>query len=109
MMVRLLSVLRRDIVCRDAVALVTEYLEGALSARDRARFERHLAACDGCEEYLREMRATIAALGRVEPEDLAPEARDAIVELFEKFRAEDSERADEVAEAGDVDGSGSDS
>jgi anti-sigma factor RsiW len=87
-MVRLLSVLRRDLVCRDAVALITAYLDDALSSRDRARFDRHLAACDGCDEYLRQIRVTIAAVGRVEPEDLAPEAREAIVDLLLSYRAE---------------------
>ncbi|MGH9171686.1 MAG: zf-HC2 domain-containing protein [Acidimicrobiales bacterium] len=87
-MMRLLSPWRRDLVCRDAVALVTDYLEGALSRRDRARLERHLADCDGCEEYLRQMRKTILLLGSVQPGDLEPEARDAIVELLLQFRAE---------------------
>jgi anti-sigma factor RsiW len=94
---RLLT-LRRDLVCRDAVALVTDYLEGALTRRDRARFERHLAVCDGCEEYLRQIQATISVLGRVEPEDLAPEARDAVVELLLSYRAE--ERKDRSPDGG---------
>ncbi|MGD0082573.1 MAG: zf-HC2 domain-containing protein [Acidimicrobiales bacterium] len=87
-MVRLLSAWRRDLVCRDAVALMTDYLEGALSPRQRARLERHLAGCDGCDEYLRQMRLTIDVLGRVEPEDLPIEARDELVELFLRFQAE---------------------
>jgi len=87
-MVRLLGAWRRDLVCWDAVALMTDYLEGSLSSRRRARLERHLAACDGCEEYLRQMRVTIEVLGRVEPEDLEPEAREVLVELFLRYRAE---------------------
>jgi anti-sigma factor RsiW len=87
-MVRLLSAWRRDYVCRDAVALMTEYLEGSLSLRQRQRLERHLAACDGCDEYLRQMRVTIEVLGRVEPEDLDPEVREELVELFLRYRAE---------------------
>jgi len=87
-MVRLLSAWRRELVCRDAVALMTDYLEGALSPRRRARLERHLAGCDGCEEYLRQMRITIEVLGRVEPEDLPAEARDELVELFLRFQDE---------------------
>ena len=31
--------------CREFVELVTEYLEGTLSWRQRRRFEKHLAAC----------------------------------------------------------------
>jgi anti-sigma factor RsiW len=87
-MLRLLSAWRRDLVCRDAVALMTDYLEGALTARQRARLERHLAKCDGCDEYLRQIRVTIDVLGRVEPEDLEPEAREELVELFLRYQAE---------------------
>ncbi|MGD0984172.1 MAG: zf-HC2 domain-containing protein [Acidimicrobiales bacterium] len=80
-----LPTLRRDIVCRQAVELVTDYLEGALSRRDTRRFEAHLRACDGCDEYLRQVKATIEALGRVEPEDLAPETREGLMELYRQF------------------------
>ena len=80
-----LPTLRRDIVCRQAVELVTDYLEGALSRRDTRRFEVHLEACDGCEEYLRQVRATIRVLGSVQPDDLAPETRDGLIELYRQF------------------------
>jgi anti-sigma factor RsiW len=77
---------RRDIVCQQAVELVTDYLEGALSPRDRARFEAHLAGCPHCTEYLEQIRATIAALGRIEPEALAPQARDELVALYRSWQ-----------------------
>ena len=56
---------RRELRCRAAVELVTEYLEGALARRDRARFEEHLGECSACRAYLDQMRATVAALGRL--------------------------------------------
>ena len=43
---------------------MTDYLEGALSRRDRKRFERHLAGCPHCTEYLAQMRVTVAATTR---------------------------------------------
>jgi anti-sigma factor RsiW len=76
-----------DIVCQQAVELVTDYLEGALSELDRARLEAHLDACPHCTEYLAQIRATIAALGRVEPESLAPDARDELVSVFRRWKA----------------------
>ncbi len=78
---------RRAIVCRQAVELVTDYLEGTLSGRDRERFEAHLADCPHCREYLEQMKVTIAALGRVEPEALQPEARDELVALYRRWRS----------------------
>ncbi|HLF41763.1 MAG TPA: zf-HC2 domain-containing protein [Acidimicrobiia bacterium] len=73
-------------MCRRAVELVTDYLEGALTRRERERLETHLAACPHCHEYLEQIRATIAALGRVEPESLAPEVRDELVGLYRRWR-----------------------
>ncbi len=90
----------RPVVCREAVELVTDYLEGALTARDRARFEAHLAGCEHCSEYLAQMRVTIALAGRIEPGALSPPVREAVVSLFEAFRR------DERPGAGDGDGDG---
>jgi len=42
--------------CRQVVELMTDYLEGALSAVERARFEDHIAGCDGCRAYLAQLR-----------------------------------------------------
>jgi anti-sigma factor RsiW len=77
-----------DLVCQQAVELVTDYLEGAMSRRERRRFERHLANCDGCSEYLEQMRATIRLTGQVSSEDLDPVARDRFVELYREWTAE---------------------
>lgn len=74
-------------VCRQMVELVTDYLEDALPAEDRARFEAHLAGCPNCREYLAEMRTTIAALGRIEPESLDPQAVDELVALYRAWRS----------------------
>jgi anti-sigma factor RsiW len=78
---------RRAMVCRQAVDLVTDYLEGALSERDRARFEAHLADCPHCSRYLEQMRLTIAAVGRIDPGAMAPEVRDELVALYRRWRA----------------------
>lgn len=77
---------RRAVVCQQAVELVTDYLEGALARADRARFEKHLAQCPHCREYLAQMRVVIAAAGRVEPDELAPEVRDELVGLFRRYQ-----------------------
>jgi anti-sigma factor RsiW len=79
---------RRDaLVCRDAVALMAAYLDGVLPAADRARLEGHLAGCPHCTEYLAQLRATIDALGRVEPDDLPNEAVDELVALYRLWQA----------------------
>ena len=77
---------RRDLVCRDAVALMAAYLDEVLPAADRARLEAHLAGCPHCSEYLAQLRATIEALGRVEPDDLPEEAVDELVALYRRWQ-----------------------
>src|SRR5918998_1664503 len=42
----------QEIACRQLVELVADYLDDALSAEMRARFEEHVAGCGGCTEYL---------------------------------------------------------
>ena len=81
---------RRDLVCQQAVELVTDYLEGALPRRARRRFEAHLTGCPHCTEYLAQMRETIRLTGRLTPEDLSPQQRDEFVDLYRRWRAEEA-------------------
>jgi anti-sigma factor RsiW len=62
--------------------------EGTLSGRDRRRFERHLRGCPNCSAYLEQIRATIRATGTIEADDLTPEARDDLTELYRRWRSE---------------------
>jgi anti-sigma factor RsiW len=68
--------------CRQMVELVTAYLEGHLTPDDRARFEQHLAICDGCQAYLEEMRGTLQALGRLAEDRLSATGRDTLLAAF---------------------------
>ena len=73
-----------DLACRELVELVTDYLEGALPATERERFEAHLAECEGCDAYVEQVRATIRLAGRAaaleEPGETA-----AVLELFRGY------------------------
>lgn len=68
--------------CSELVEIVTEYLEGTLTPRDRARFDAHLLGCDGCRTYLEQMRLTIQAAGRLSEEAIPPSARGALLAAF---------------------------
>ena len=82
---------RDELVCRQVVELVSDYLEGALPRAERKRFERHLRGCPNCTAYLEQMRLTIATTGRLTPDDLSPEARDEFTRLFRSWRADGGE------------------
>ena len=80
--------LRRDLVCQQAVELVTDYLEGALSRSGRRRYEAHLAGCPHCTEYLAQMRTTIELTGTLTPDDLTPQMQDDFIALYRQWRAD---------------------
>lgn len=84
---------RRELVCRQAVALVTDYLEGALSWTSRRRFERHLARCPHCSEHLAQIRRTIELTGSIEPADLTEQMQDDIIDLYRRWRNNDDQHA----------------
>lgn len=77
--------LRRSIVCRQAVELMSDYLDGQLSDRDRDRLEAHLGECPHCTEYLAQLRVTIAALGHADPDELSDAAVEEFVELYRRW------------------------
>ena len=83
-----MKLLPSPLVCRDAVELVSDYLEGSLSRRQCRRLEKHLAQCDACTAYLDQMRSTIAASGRVGPEDLPSDVVEGLVNLYRRFRSD---------------------
>jgi anti-sigma factor RsiW len=79
--------LRRDIVCQQAVELVTGYLERTLGRAGRRRFKAHLAGCPHCPEYLAQMRKTIELTGSLTPDDLTPQMQDEFIEIYRQRRA----------------------
>jgi anti-sigma factor RsiW len=82
----MLSLRRKDIVCHQAVEMITDYLEGALSRRDRRRLENHLRACPNCSAYLAQIRLTIRLTGTVEADDLSPQAQAELTDLYRQWR-----------------------
>ena len=71
--------------CNELVELVTAYLDGSLDLDTRARFDLHLAECDGCENYLQQFRTTVSTLGKVAETDLDPDFRDRLLNSFRDF------------------------
>ena len=75
-----------DLTCQEVVELVTDYLEGSLSAAQRERFEEHLAKCAGCQNYLAQMRQTIKLVGELTEESITPQARDDLLGVFRNWK-----------------------
>lgn len=74
--------------CKEFVELVTDYLEGELSWRERRRFEKHLKACPWCTRYLEQMKVTLRTVGRIDEGSISPSARDALLHAFRDWDAD---------------------
>lgn len=76
----------RELTCRELVEVVTDYLEGRMAAEQRLLFEEHIAYCTWCVTYLDQMRETIRAAGMLREDDLTPEQRDALLDVFKEWK-----------------------
>jgi len=73
--------------CREVVELMTAYLDGALSAADRAKFEKHISGCDGCRAYLAQLRTARMLMSRVADEPMAEPLKAELMNAFRNWKA----------------------
>ena len=73
--------------CRELVELVSDYLEGALAPHEHSRFEAHIAGCEHCAAYLRQMRETLALLATLPADALSRDAEDELRVAFREWKA----------------------
>jgi predicted anti-sigma-YlaC factor YlaD len=74
------------LTCRELTELVTEYLEGKLSIGQRLRFDMHIGMCRHCRAYLRQMKHTVQALGRLPEESVPPETLNQLLQRFRDWK-----------------------
>lgn len=76
----------KDMRCEELVELVTDFLEGSLPAQERDQVEEHLRECEGCRNYVEQMRIVVRVLARL-PERSYELPEDIKRSLLEQFRA----------------------
>lgn len=76
-----------EVICKQLVELVTDYLDGVLDPVIAARFDAHLLECDGCTNYLEQFQSTISTLGRVAPDQLDEGFRERLLDTFRGWTA----------------------
>jgi predicted anti-sigma-YlaC factor YlaD len=79
---------RRRLTCQQVVELVTEYLEGVMEPARRARFEAHLDGCQGCTNYLEQVRTTVAVVGRLDVSDVPAPVMSELLSAFRNWADE---------------------
>lgn len=70
--------------CEELIGFLGDYIADELPPERRERFEKHLAICPSCREYLRSYRLTIqaartAVASTPDIEDIPPEVLTAIL------------------------------
>jgi anti-sigma factor RsiW len=75
-----------DISCREIVQIVSDYVEGVLPPGEREAVELHLNLCDGCTEYLAQLRLAIELTGELPAEELSPELEEELCLAFRGFQ-----------------------
>jgi anti-sigma factor RsiW len=76
----------RTITCQELTEVLTDYLEGVMPAEDRARFEAHVAICDGCATYVEQMRQVIATVHELRPDEVEATAPDDLLAAFRAWK-----------------------
>jgi anti-sigma factor RsiW len=79
----------RAITCRELTEVVTDYLEGVMPAAERARLDAHLELCEGCVNYVAQMRQTIRAVGELDAGEVEATVPDDVLAAFRAWRRGD--------------------
>jgi anti-sigma factor RsiW len=75
------------VTCQELVEVLTDYLEGALDAGERAEIERHIVICHGCQNYVEQMRSTIDLLGQIAADDPGDTQAGKLLGMFREWQA----------------------
>jgi anti-sigma factor RsiW len=74
------------LTCKQIAELATEYAEGRLGLADRLRFQLHIGLCANCRTWVRQLKATARALGRLPAPEVPPELEAELLRRFEGWR-----------------------
>jgi anti-sigma factor RsiW len=67
---------KRPDTCRHVVTLLSDYIDGILSAAGMARLERHLEGCTACARFLDSLKSTRAAVARLRCDQIPSEVHE---------------------------------
>jgi len=74
------------LTCKEITELVTAYAEGQLGFMDRLRFRLHISMCRNCRTYVRQLRVTAKALGKLPEPEIPPDLQAELLRRFESWK-----------------------
>ena len=75
------------ITCADALELMTEFLDQALSPEDQDRFRAHLNGCEACAVYLDQLHLTVQVTGTITGENSYEVEQPTMERLLDLYRS----------------------
>lgn len=79
------------ITCADAIELMTEFLDRALSPTDQERFRAHLNGCEACTVYLDQLRLSVDITSSLHGQDDYQVDRSTMEQLVDIYRSHRNE------------------
>ena len=80
--------IQQGYACAEVVELATDYLEGAMTAEERTRFELHLNLCDGCANFLEQVRTTAQLASTLSVEQIPGDVQAKLLAAFRDWGRE---------------------
>ena len=77
--------------CDELSTRVIDYLEGTLTADQRAELETHAGDCQACREQMRALRQTWVGLGDLPQEEPSPTLRERFYAMLDAEQVVDAE------------------
>ena len=72
--------------CQEVVELVTDYLEGKLLPEKQRQVDEHLDGCDGCTNYIEQVRMTIGILRDLSQKTDFPGTKEELLGVFRSWK-----------------------
>jgi anti-sigma factor RsiW len=76
------------VTCKQVTEIVTAYAEGELRLMDRVRFLLHIGMCRHCRAYVRQLKATARALGKLPEPEIPPDLQAELMRRFEGWNVQ---------------------
>lgn len=70
------------LTCEQVVSKTSDFVDGGGSIGDRLRIRMHLAMCRLCREYVRQLKLTVEALGRLRARLPDHTTRERLLQMF---------------------------
>ena len=77
---------KAHVTCQQLIDFLMSYLDGELPAAQRAEFDRHMAACPSCLDYLKTYETTVSLAKTCTTDTVPDEVPESLVQAILEAR-----------------------